>query len=149
MMEELSKIKAVLEEHLSAINETTNEIQALFDYLQEIELKVEKLSQRLDTFQLSSLQQQAPKPASLASLEKKVFLVFYTEELPLTFSEIAVKSGLPLSLIPDCISSLISKNVPLLRSMVNNQMFFRLSPSFKEQQAKENIINLSLECFIE
>ena len=36
-----SNIRAALEEHLSAINENSNEIQALFDYLQDMESKID------------------------------------------------------------------------------------------------------------
>ena len=45
---EFHQVKQALEEHLNSINENTTEIQALFDYLQEMEIKVEKMSQRLD-----------------------------------------------------------------------------------------------------
>ena len=47
------EIKKVLDEHLSAINDNTTEIQALFDYLQEIETKNESLTKRLEELQLS------------------------------------------------------------------------------------------------
>ena len=40
---EFATIRHALEEHLSSINENTSEIQSLFDYLQEMEQKVEKV----------------------------------------------------------------------------------------------------------
>ncbi len=142
-------IREALEEHLSAINENTGEIQALFDYLQEVEMKVEKMCQRLDHLQLC-LGQPMEKPAvePLSQLEKNVFLVLYTETLPLSYEEISAKARIPASMVPECVSTLIDKGVPLLRSFVNNQLFFKLSPSFKELQAKENLVNLSLHSFI-
>ena len=44
----LHEVKRILEEHLLAINGNTSEIQGVFDYLHEIEIKMDKLSQRLD-----------------------------------------------------------------------------------------------------
>ena len=149
-MDEFVKIRQALEEHLSAINENTTEIQALFDYIQEMEVKMEKLSQRLDALQLT----QNPivsKPfiSPLNQAERKVFLVLYTEEQALTYEEVAVKSGTHVAVVPETISTLGTKGVPLIRSFYNDQLFFKLDPQFKELQAKENLVNLSLQSFME
>ncbi len=138
-----------MEEHRSAINENTEEIQTLFDFLTEIEIKIEKVSQRLDRFQLSIGQpMEKIQVAPLTHLEQKVFLVFYTEEMPLSQKEIVDKSGCSADFVRECISSLIKKGIPLQRSFFNEQVFIRLDPQFKELQAKENIINLSLQNFL-
>ena len=150
MKHDFKEVRDALEEHLTAINENTSEIQAMFDYLKEMEIKIDKLSQRLDNMQLNlghPLEKPFVKP--LDQLEKNVFLVLYTEEMPLSYEEISTKGRVALSSVPDCVSSLIDKGVPLLRSMVNGQLFFKISPSFKELQAKENLVNLSLMSFIE
>ena len=150
MVDEFQHIREALEEHLSAINDNTGEIQALFDYLQEMEIKVEKMCHRLDNLQLCQGQPlEKPSISPLNQLEKKVFLVMYTETMPLSYEEISAKARVPSTLVPECISSLIDKGVPLLRSLVNTQLFFKLSPSFKELQAKENLVNLSLHSFLE
>ncbi len=149
MKKEFTAMKRILEEHLSSINENTSEIQALFDYLQEVELKVDKLSQRLDGAQLTLGQNLArPLIAPLNHTEMKVFLVLYTEEMPLSYNEIAAKASLPLGLVPECLSSLTSKGIPFQRSFYGNQLFLKLDPRFKELQAKENLVNLSLQSFL-
>ncbi|MBI4152471.1 hypothetical protein HY495_02060 [Candidatus Woesearchaeota archaeon] len=147
---DLQNIRRAVEEHLSAINENTEEIQSLFDYLNEAEMKMDKLSQRLDHLQLS-LGQPMEKPgiAPLTHVERKVFLVLYTEETPLSQKEIVERSGFSADFVRECISSLIKKGVPLQRSFFNEQIFLRLNPQFKELQAKENLINLSLQSFME
>src|SRR3989344_962029 len=149
MAKEFNFIRKQLEDHLFAINENTSEIQALLDYLREVEVKVEKVSQRRDLLQLQDTRHNC-KPAvePLTQIEKKIFFTLYTEENPLTFPEIAEKSGLVPSLIPDYISSIVHKGVPLQRSSFNSRLFFKLEPKFKELQAKENIINLSLQSFL-
>lgn len=140
-------IRQELDEHLSAINENTAEIQAVFDYLQELEVKVERLCQRLDQLQLGQ-EKIMDKPLALTHLEKKVFLALYTEETPLSYQEIAVKCNLPVSLIPDCLSALVSKGIPLQRSFYTEKLFLKIDPKFKELQAKENLLNLSLQSFM-
>ena len=146
---EFHNVRQALEEHLSAINENTSEIQSLFNYLQEMDVKMEKLTSRLDQLQLN---QGLPLPKtevqSLNHVEKKVFLVLYTEETPLAFNEIANRAEVPNSIVPECISSLARKGIPLSRTFCNEQLFVKISNEFKEMQAKENVVNLSLESFM-
>jgi hypothetical protein len=146
---EFHNVRQALEEHLSAINENTSEIQSLFDFLQEMDVKIEKLTSRLDQMQLN---QGTPLPKleiqSLNNVEKKVFLVLYTEETSLAFNEIAHRAEVPNSIVPECISSLARKGIPLSRTFCNEQLFVKISQEFKEMQAKENVVNLSLESFM-
>lgn len=145
---QLLLVKQNLSEHLSAINENTSELQSFFDYLRELEQKFEKLSQRLDTLQLQNPSpKEKPYIAPLNITEKKLFLALYTEEAPLNCPELSQKSGVPLSIIREYLNSLSQKGLPLSRSFLNNQIFYQLDPQFKEWQARENIINLSLDSF--
>lgn len=147
LTDKFEKIEQQLEEHLSTINENTFEVQSLFDYLQQIESKVDKLSERLDQLQLFK-EQQSQKNLTLNQVESQVFFALYTEETPLSFTEIAVKANLPVSLIPECLSALAEKGVPFSRSFYGDKLFLKLDAKFKEQQARENMINLSLETFM-
>lgn len=142
-----SKIRADLEEHLSAINENSSEIQSLFDYLQELDHKIEKVSTRLDQIQLDQTTNRQNNIKPLNSFEKQIFLTLYTEEVALTFRDLSVRINAPLDLVQEGISHLIKKGVPIIRSHFNNQMFLQLDQDFKERQAKENLINLSLNSF--
>ncbi|MEK6828081.1 MAG: hypothetical protein AABX78_01910, partial [Nanoarchaeota archaeon] len=49
---EFIKIKQEFEEHLQAINENTNEISANYEYICELESKLDKLSERVDQIQM-------------------------------------------------------------------------------------------------
>ena len=147
--EDLENVKNALEEHLSAINENTSEIQALFDYIHELETKIEKLSTRLDETQLNqNLQPPKKEIAPLNQMEKKIFLTLYTEETALSSAEISARTGIALSIVPEELSALTSKGIPLIRNVCENQLFFKLDPCFKELQAKENLVNLSLQSFM-
>jgi len=151
MRKEIEKIKQALDEQVAAINDNSSEIQALFDYLREIEVKLDKAVQRLDTMQLTHDEKMGEKRliTPLNKMEMKLFLVLYTEEMPMTFIEIAKKAELAFALVPEYISSLVSKGIPLHRTFVNNQLFLKLDPAFKEVQAKENVVNLALTSFWE
>lgn len=151
--EDLDKIQKEMEEHLSGINDNTSEIQSLFDYLHQIEIKLDKLSQRLDQTQLSQgnnqpVINQKPAVIPLNQNEKKIFLVLYTEEMALSYPEIANKSQISISVVPECVSCLSSKGIPIIRTFCNDQVFIKIEPHFKEMQAKENLINLSLQSFM-
>lgn|SRR3989338_6760 len=150
MRSEFENIRLALEEHLAAINENTAEIQALFDYLQEMDVKLEKVTDRLDQMQLNAgLATPKVRVAPLDQMERKVFLTIYTEESALSYAEIAQKTDISSSCVAECVSSLVQKGVPLHRTCSNGQLFFTLHPQFKEMQAKENVVNLSLRSFME
>ena len=149
MKKKYDVIRTALEDHLKSINENSTEIQALFDYFKEFEIKVDRLSQRLDQLQLTNGQELEKNfVLPLNKIEKKVFLVLYTEETPLSYDEIGQRSSQPTLLIPEIISSLTNKGIPFVRSFVNNQMFLRIDTRFKDRQAKENLVNLSLQSFM-
>jgi predicted transcriptional regulator len=84
----------------------------------------------------------------LSSSEKKIFLALYTEQEPLTFQDISEKCHLTMAKVREKVSILVDKGLPLQRQLSNSVMMFSLNPEFKELQAKENIINLSLESFM-
>lgn len=151
-LDDFPEVKQEFEEHLSAINENTAEIQVLFDFLQQLEKKIDGLSLRLDTIQLALKSNPAMtgrKEYALTTVEKQVFVALYTESAPLSFQEIAVKANVPAALVPECISWLIEKGIPLTKSFYNDRLFLTLDRQFKDLQAKENVINLSLKSFIE
>lgn len=140
-------IRATIEEHLSAINENTSEIQAMFDYLAQLETRLEKLSGRLDQMELNSKQANLTI-TPLNQIERKVFFTIYTEELPLSCCEIAARCNVSAPIVSECLSNLSAKGVPLIRSLVNDRVFIKMDTIFKERQAKENLIHLSLENFM-
>ena len=52
MKKVLAEIKDELNDHLDAINHSTNEISSNYEYLCEIDFKINKLAERLDQLQL-------------------------------------------------------------------------------------------------
>ena len=149
MKEEFNSIKRILDEHLNSINDNTDEIQVLFDYLHDIETKMDRLSSRLDQLQMSQNSSiEKMKVSPLTTDEKKIFLVLYTEEHRITFEEIAKKSHLSNPIVKEKLNTLVEKGIPLERFYSNGQFFFSITKEFKDIQAKENLVNLSLESFM-
>ncbi len=146
MQTQLSTIRAALEEHLSAINENSNEIQALFDYLQEMESKIDTLNSRLDGLQIET-EQKVVNIQPLNDIERQVFLVLYMAEGFLDFHEIARRSKLSQSCVQEHLRSLSSKGIPFTRTLSDKQILVQIDSKFKEKQAKENVVNLSLDSF--
>jgi DNA-binding MarR family transcriptional regulator len=143
------EIRQQCEEHLAAINENTAEVQSLFDYLNELDVKIERLAQRVDHLQMQQAtlkNEQQIYPLNHA--EKQIFLALYTEEMPLTLQEIAERTGIPLPAVHEHLTALAQKNIPITRTVANNQIFVKLNDHFKELQAKENVVNLSLTSFM-
>ncbi|MBD3163957.1 HTH domain-containing protein [Candidatus Woesearchaeota archaeon] len=143
-----------MDEHLYSINQNTNEISSNYEYLCEMDYKINKLSERLDHMQLFLEQnlgfKKAKKPKfqtkPLSNNEQDVFLVLYMLEEKkgaVTYSDIAARTGLSRDLIANYITRMIEKNIPIIKRYVNNQPLLRLDPQFKRLQAKENILGLN------
>lgn len=147
---QLKQLKEALDEHRLSINDNSAEISSNYSYLCEINSKIDKLASRLDQveMQLNSQPRRLEiKPLNYA--EKQVFLVLYTEEAGLTYADIALKTGTSPQLVREYLDKLIEKGVPITKSYYNSTAFVKLNQAFKELQAKENLINLSLKSFVE
>lgn len=155
---EFDGIKQEFEEHLQAINENTSEIASNFEYVSEIEARLDRIAERVDQIQMflesnSGIQVERKHSFDVKRLSRKeqeVFLVIYTleeEKGKLSYSDIASSLGMSEQLTASYITSLIGKGVPITKRYIDSKPYFRLDPDFKTLQAKENILQLSLEEF--
>jgi len=155
---EFTNIRDEFEEHLQSINENTNEISANYEYICEIESKLDKLSERVDNIQMylesnSGMVVSRKNDFDVKKLnrrEQEVFLVIYTleeEKGSLTYGDIAKKLGISEHLAGNYVTSIIEKGVPIIKRYINSKPYLRLDPDFKTLQAKENILQLSLQEF--
>lgn len=148
------EIKEEMEDHLDTINENTNEIQANHEYLNELNKKVEKLTERLDSLQLffkgltatdnKIIESENIKVQPLTSEEKRVFLLLYTSgEIPLNYRDLAERLSIAEPVVMDYITSMIEKGVAILKEYRSGKPFLKIERRFRELQAKENVIGLS------
>lgn len=147
-----SQIRDEFEDHLTAINENTNEIQANYELVCNIDQKLNKLTERLDKIELF-LQKQGMeaeekeqfKPIRLSKREQEIFLILYTlEEVKgsVSYLDIARKLCLTEDIIASYISNMLQKGVPIIKKYLSNEAHLSLNPKFKTQQAKENILQI-------
>ena len=153
LQKDVEQIKEELEDHLTAINENTNEIQSNYEYLNELDQKIDKINSRLDQIQLF-LQEKSSfeiekEPIfdiqELSNKEKEVFLVLYTlddQSKGTTYTEIARKLMLTETLVGNYILNMIGKGIPIIKTYIEGKAHLKLDSDFKRAQAKSNIVRI-------
>ena len=137
------EVKLELEDHLQTINHSTREIQSIYDYLSELDAKIDKVNERIDEIQMFLNPDIEDKSnISLTNREQEVFMVLYSEE-SVVLKDIARKLGFTEEMVNKYVYNLISKGVPVLRTFVDNSVCFSLDLKFKDIQAKRNILNIN------
>lgn len=144
-------IREEFDEHLDAINENTNEIQANYEFLCKLDAKIEKLNERLDELQILLKPGHAKEKALIRPLtkhEKEVFLVLYESlENFVTYLEIGRSLGLTESLVSEYVKGLIAKGIPIEKRYVNNKAYIKLDTDFRNLQTREDIIGINKPVF--
>ncbi len=151
--ESFEQIKEQFEDHLEAINENTNEIQSNFEYLCELDSKIDKLNEKIEKLALILQQQSgvsAEKKAysikALTAKEKEVFYAVYvlTEHNKYTtYKDVARRVGYTESLVASYMTSLVEKGIPISKKYSSKLAYITLEPEFRELQAKENIVGIN------
>jgi len=157
LKEAFSQIKDEFEDHLIAINENTNEIKSVYQYLAEMDSKIEKIGQRRDQLQMFLKQEADFKPEEnpefnikpLTKKEQEIFHLLYTaeENSAMDYRHIARLTGLTEDLVSYYITSIIEKGIPLMKKCINNKIYLSLNKHFKELQTKQNIVGIEQTTF--
>jgi len=150
--EAFSQIRDEFEDHLTAINENTNEIQANYELVCNIDQKLNKVTERLDKIELflqkqglKTEEKEQFKPIRLSKREQEIFLILYTlEEVKgsVTYLDIARKVCLPEDIVASYIANMLQKGVPITKRYIANEAHLNLNKKFKSLQAKENILQI-------
>lgn len=145
----LREIREQLEDHLTSINQNTDEIHTNFEEINQLNQKVSKLSERLEELSMQLQMSALPRPAEsfvvepLTTREQEIFLVLYTEDDFVSQAEIARRLSLPETLVRQFLTSLMERGVSITRKGYGNDVLVKLDQGFKERQAKENIAGIS------
>ncbi len=146
-----SEVHNEFEDHLDGINENTNEIQANYEYICEVDNKISKLNERIDDIYnvLSDLtgKKMRKMPAyedidPLTTEEKNIFLNLYTEPEPISYVDLARKMNMPISLTRQYITNLLEKGIPIQKEYKKTRPFIYLDKKFKNLQAKKNVLKI-------
>lgn len=143
------KIREERDEHLESINQLTNELQTVFDYISELELKYEKLKEITDDLQMFKnsvlLTDKSHFSNIILSLEEqKLFLMLYVfgEKEPLSFELIIKRLNCDEDYVRNILSSLLMKKIPIVREKIGNTLYFNIDSRFRELQTKEKLIQI-------
>lgn len=132
----LKEVREELDEHLDALNQNTSEIATVQEYVSEIDLKIEKLTERIDALQALML---AQTPASknalkLNSKEQDVLQVLQASGEPMISTEIGKLCGLTPDMAAQTLYCLKQKGVHILAQNMNDQTYYALDLRFKIPQ---------------
>ena len=157
------KVKEELSEHLDAINDNTNEIQANYEYLLRLEEKIDKLGEKFEGLRLAISQIAKEKQAEssmalacskdqtslenffkkndrhLSPAERRVFLALYATIRPIRYSELGKSLGMSEFLVANCITDLIEKGIPIAKSYQRNHVLVELEHGFRLDQEKRKV----------
>ena len=148
---EKSQLKEGYDDILDATNENTNEIQANYTYISDLDKRINKLNDKIDEVSMmlkhlmsksDFIDEEKPKIRSLSPSEKRIFLVLYTSESLLSYRDLSASTNMAETLISQYITNLIEKGVPIIKQYIEGKPKIGLSMQFKEIQAKKNLVNL-------
>ena len=146
------KIRTEMDDHLDAINENTNELVSVADYIAELEAKIVKLGERLDEaeMKISDLKKNRTDDIKeekhfqniiLSAREEEIFLLLYSRNGNLLdYREISKSIGITEEMARKYVSGIIGKGIPIIKKYFENKTFLVLDSDFRNLQAKENII---------
>jgi len=137
-------VKEEFNVHLDTINQNTSEVQKIYDYLAEIDSKIEKLNERIDGLQMNINPEMTENQfnVELTHREQEVFVVLYAAQEKITMSEIAKRLGFTDEMVNRYVYNLISKGIPILKQFTKKGMNIYLDLKFKEMQARKNILKI-------
>ena len=153
----LNQVQDELEDHRLAINENTLELQSNYAFVLDIDQKLSRIMERLEAIEwaLRGKKQQKFQPivAPLSDKERRVFRVLYeigTMQPYLLYRDVAKKTNLSEGIVSSLVTSMIEKGIPILKRYDGNQVFVKLEDSFREEQAKRNLVALDapLSCWL-
>lgn len=139
------EIKTEFNEHLETINQNTNEIQSMYEYISSVENKIDKLSERIDDLQMTVNPDNTFKQfeVELTHREQETFMVLYLAENSLTATEIARRLGFSDEMVSMYTYNIITKGIPILKEFKENKTLYYLDSRFKDLQARRNIISIN------
>ena len=145
LKEAFKQIKHEFNEHLETINQNTSEIQGLYDYVSEVEQKLDKLNERIDELQMSVNPDMTYDQfnVELSHREQEVFVMLYAEQDKVTPVDIARKLGFTDEMVHRYIYNLITKGIPVIKHFEKEEMLLSLDVRFKDLQARKNILKIN------
>lgn len=137
--EALREVRRELDEHVEDLNQGSLELASMQDYVGELDLKLEKLIERVDALQALLLAQSTPATRSvrLSVREREVLRVMLSVEEPCTSLEIGHSTGLNPDVVAQVLYILQGKGIPVLAQSVDGSVFYDLDAVFRKGQREK------------
>lgn len=144
LSEGMTRTKEDIEEHLQSINANTSEIDVQNTFICEMDNRLTKMEERMDEFHflLKKMVMKANLSVELSKDEQRIFLILYTNEQFMSQKDVCSKVVLDNCVVDESMDSLMDKGIPIERELINGDVYFKMSNSFKLRQAKENVIKI-------
>jgi len=150
-----------MDDHLTAINENTQEIELCYSHMMEMNKRIKFLENKIDFMQkiIGKLVQSEQIPIKsdekpkirLSKQEQKLFMQFYSFDGAMDLTMLTANLGRSEGFIRYYINSLVQKGVPILKENRGKKQYFLLDPQFKDEHARNNTVlierDLSLDNF--
>jgi len=131
----LRDLREELDEHLDAINRNTEEVTETHEDIAELEVRLEKLAERIDALQALLLSQTpSVKSVRLTPKEEEMLKILLEAKEPLTSLLLGKMAGLTADAAAQTLYCLKQKGVPLLATTVDEQTFYALEAQFRDLQ---------------
>ncbi len=144
----IDQFREELDDYREAINENTNEIQANYEIIGELNKKIDKFAERLDELTLLVKGKKEDRKFNIIPLsqkEKEIFQTIYElgEQNYVTYRQISRRLALPEQLVASYVTNIIEKGVIVLKKYVSGVVYLQLDHEFRQLQAKENIVGIN------
>lgn len=116
-------VKEELEDHLTAINQNTDELKIHSGFMNDLDNKLEILNEKVESLQLMLMQ---AMKSSLNENEINILEVLETSTSFLSCKDLAVSAGVSELFVKAHLFSMICKGVPLKEKAIDNQSYFSL-----------------------
>ncbi len=140
-LQDSAALRDELDAHLDGINENTAELAAVQEYVGELDMRLEKLAERIDALQALILSQTttgATRSVRLSSKEREVLQALLAEGVPRTSREIGRRIGLTADMVAQALYCMGQKGVPVLTQTVAGEGVYALDPRFRQAQQERD-----------
>jgi hypothetical protein len=134
-----AKLKVELNEHLDSINQNTAEITQVYEYLQKVESRIDKLEEKLDAILTVLEPQESLDVGSLTTRQKEVLQALYTHS-SLSVEQLVRYVALPSSMIVELLQELLTRSLVV----VHAQSQYALHEKARENQQLLTALNISV-----
>lgn len=117
-----------------------DEIKGAYEFITALEEKITLLQTKLEALEQEKKVVSLHEPMPYRAQE--LFLVLYDAHEPVSLEDISVQTGLTLDYIDKIICYMQEQHIPLHEEKRLGKRWFFLEPTFKELQARKNIVRI-------